>query len=224
MTAGGIHTSPTAAYPDGMCAFIAQTIFNDWSNNLGNAPYGMGGPFTSGIKRERKPSRTVVITDQEDYEETKRLDKIGTGRPIKDPLELPKPEKSILPQEDTSEEESELGGLRRPRKGEGWWGMGHTLLPLRKGVPQPFVDGAGLCSPGRWPPGRLRLPSNDLAHKLQGIVQKGLIDFERRLKNEKKPRDLRHLLCAISVQRIEENPFERLRRWASPGRGRSATL
>ena len=41
---GGFHTSPTAAYPDGMCAFIAKTIFDDWFNSLGKTSYGMGFP------------------------------------------------------------------------------------------------------------------------------------------------------------------------------------
>ena len=38
-------------------------------------------------------------------------------------------------------------------------------------------------------------------------MHEGLREFEGRLKQEKKPRDLRHLVCAISVQRIEEQPF-----------------
>ena len=93
----------------------------------------------------------------------------------------------------TSEDEPELMNVRRPKRGEGWWGLGPSLLPLRKGVPRPFTDGAGLCSPGRWPFARRRLPSSDLALKLQDIVYQGLVSFERRIKMEKKPRDLRHL-------------------------------
>ena len=38
-------------------------------------------------------------------------------------------------------------------------------------------------------------------------MHQGLIRFERRIKQEEKPRDLRHLLCVIAVQRIESNPF-----------------
>ena len=85
--------------------------------------------------------------------------------------------------------------------------MGTALLPLRKGIPKPFVDGAGLCSPGRWAPDRRRLPESSLVKKLRGIILGGLREFETKLKEEKKPRSLRQLICAIAVQKVETNPF-----------------
>ena len=103
-----------------------------------------------------------------------------------------------------AEDETELPGTRRPRKGEGWCGVGPTLMPLRKGVPKPFVDGAGHCSPGRWPIGRRRIPENDIASKLQGIVEKALIEFERGMRAQSPPRDLRHLLMTIATGKAGE--------------------
>ena len=45
-----------------------------------------------------------------------------------------------------------------PPKGSGWVGVG-PQLHLRSGYKiRPFEDGCGLCSPGRWPKGRRRLP------------------------------------------------------------------
>ena len=65
--------------------------------------------------------------------------------------------------EETSEEERELPGRRRPRRGEGWWGIGRPLQPHRKGLNKEFVDGAGLPSPGRWRVKDRRLPDDDVA-------------------------------------------------------------
>ena len=50
---------------------------------------------------------------------------------------------------DTSDEERELGGRPRPRRGAGWWGTGPPVATSRKGLNRPFVDGGGICSPGR---------------------------------------------------------------------------
>ena len=43
--------------------------------------------------------------------------------------------------------------------------------------------------------------------KLRGIILGGLREFETKLKEEKKPRSLRQLICAIAVQKVETNPF-----------------
>ena len=46
-----------------------------------------------------------------------------------------------------------------------------------------------------------------MAKKLRDIIQSGLREFETRLKQEKKPRSLRQLICAIAVQKVESQPF-----------------
>ena len=47
----------------------------------------------------------------------------------------------------TSEEEREMPGVHRPERGKGWWGIGPTPTPMRKGLSRTLVDGAGLPSP-----------------------------------------------------------------------------
>ena len=89
------------------------------------------------------------------------LDEKGIHRPIKDGLgddgrgtlseeeaDL-QAEPAAMEDEETSEEERELPGVRRPRRGAGWWGLGKPLQPHRKGMGKEFTDGAGLPSPGR---------------------------------------------------------------------------
>ena len=56
--------------------------------------------------------------------------------------------------DETSDEESELPGTTRPKRGAGWWGRGPTLRPHRKRIAKTFIDGAGFPSPGRWNPSR----------------------------------------------------------------------
>ena len=76
--------------------------------------------------------------------------------------------------DDTSDEESELPRTKRPKRGEGWRGDGPTLKPHRKGITKSFIDGAGLPSPGRWPPKKRRLPNNDIAKEVREIFQAGI--------------------------------------------------
>ena len=78
---------------------------------------------------------------------------------------------------------------------------------MRKGTPKPFVDGADLCSPGRWPINRRRLPDNDLAHKLQSLVLDALKDFAGRIWKKEPKKDLKHVLAMISTGRMAEQPF-----------------
>ena len=159
----------------------------------------------------RDPPGSVagIVTEADIERESMRVDGLGVDRPIKDELELQDfaPKDREVPGDATSEEETELKGTKRPARGKGWWCVGPTLLPLRKGVPKPFVDGAGLCSPGRWPVQRRRLPSNEIATKLQDIVLKGLFKFEKELRAQKNPRDLRHVLLTIAVGRMDKQPF-----------------
>ena len=85
--------------------------------------------------------------------------------------------------------------------------MARLFFLFGKGVPKPFVDGAGLCPPGRWPVQRRRLPSNEIATKLQKIVLEGLFKFEKGLRSQKDPKDLRHVLLTIAVGRMDKQLF-----------------
>ena len=91
-------------------------------------------------------------------EASKNIDDIGVNLPIKDGLKhdgkdtLSDDEPDQVPRADdndnTSEEERELPGQRRPKRGEGWWGYGRPLRAQKKGLAKDFTDGAGLPHPG----------------------------------------------------------------------------
>ena len=40
----------------------------------------------------------------------------------------------------------------------GWHGVGPTRLARHMGGDKPYLDGGGLCSPGKWPPNKRWLP------------------------------------------------------------------
>ena len=85
---------------------------------------------------------------------------------------------SGLDNEQTSEEEEQLPGTKRPKKGAGWWGKGPALQTSKKGLSRDFVDWAGYPSPGRWPLAQRRLPNDELANKIRKIVESGLVGGE----------------------------------------------
>jgi hypothetical protein len=285
---GGFHTSPTAAYPAGMCAFIANRIFDDCVKNIGATKGGVRASGPAGklrtderlknvSMRSSSPSTTSPIsstmvdtttrtpssrtagfdfngdtasenkTDVESVSDmawihpkdldlnrvevpqdevdkaSEEADRKGVGRPIREGIEgdvqealsedethdpterLPKDAEDIA---STSEEERELPGTRRPKRGEGWWGRGEALRPYRKGTARDFVDGAGLPSPGRWPVERRRLPEPRVADRLRKSLKKGLIDIEKFLPGG----SLKATLARLSRGGLTESPFPETKR------------
>ena len=57
--------------------------------------------------------------------------------------------------------------------GAGWRGTGPPMVGGAGYKSRPFQDGLGLCSPGRWPPERRRLPSG-APEALRGLIQREL--------------------------------------------------
>ena len=101
-----------------------------------------------------------------------------------------------------------MPGMKRPPKGTGWWGQGPPLRPLRKGVPRDFVDGAGLCSPGRWAVKARVLPSDYLTKKLRKTLKEGLMKSFQKMRTKDPKLDLRRLLFALSNGHHKESPFD----------------
>ncbi|MDE0916488.1 MAG: hypothetical protein OSB57_15045 [Planctomycetota bacterium] len=105
--------------------------------------------------------------------------------------------------DETTDVEVELGGIRRPKKGDGHWGKGPPLKVSRKAKTRDFVDGAGLCSPGRWPKVHRHLPTTNIAEELQTILIKGLLRAERGMPGK----SFKATLAAIVGGKLEHSPF-----------------
>ena len=246
LSGGGFATAPTAAYPGGMCDFIANIVFNAIRNSkCTGSPFGAGDaslrpvamtavtPPTSSTSPSSLPAPPSAsptcgscgwdgplkkwqvgggnsLVSAEIVEKlTRELEEIGTGRPIKDELELGAfaPEAHPIAGEVTTDEETELPGTMRPPKRSGWWGRGPPLRPHRKGVPRDFVDGAGLCSPGRWEVDKRVLPDDHLHRRLRKIVFEGLLDSEKHYQRKDPSFSLKTLLLAVAVGKLKSSPF-----------------
>ena len=147
---------------------------------------------------------------------TALADKAGAELPIKDGLDQDVREwlsedelndettKSKEPVDDpTTDEERELPGVKRPKRGAGWWGRGRALRTTRKGIGREFVDGAGLPSPGRWKIKDRILPDHDVAQEIRQIVWKALRDMEEFLPGG----SLRDALYSIMAGGNKTSPF-----------------
>ena len=103
-----------------------------------------------------------------------------------------------LEREEETSSEDEFG-VRKPPRGAGWWGRGAPVLVYRGTVSRSMQDGGGLCSPGRWPPARRRLPPQG-AELLPGLLQ-----IARRASVPAGGPSA--LLCALATRKVSESPF-----------------
>ena len=222
---GGFNTSPTAAYPDGMCQFLAVRIINDFLQSaptFGGVSVAHRRAQTSQggrIPLQRHSSRTWTRTtagapsdqqsatsretdgirvDTEGFSEEERrrveadIDEVGAYGLIKDGLTHIA--KELLSSDDdgeqkttqaedvaealTSDEERELPGQTRPKRGAGWWGSGRPMRTHRKGLAGDLVDGSGLPSPGRWKVSDRNLPDDEVARELREVLRASLHGME----------------------------------------------
>ena len=104
----------------------------------------------------------------------------------------------------TTDEEPELQKRRRPPRGSGWWGAGQPVSTTRKGLARPMVDGGGLCSPGRWPPGRRRLPGG-IADRARTAAVTAFENSVRKATGGKK--DALDFMMLLATGALKENPF-----------------
>ena len=246
LSGGGFATAPTAAYPEGMCDFIANLVFNAFRNSkFTESPVGVGeaslrsvikptgttstssssssslpaptSPSTTGaacgwdgpLRRWQASGGNTLMSAESIQTQTLALEEIGTGRPIKDELELGAyaPVSHPIAGDVTTDEETELPGTARPPKRSGWWGRGPPLRPHRKGVPRDFVDGGGLCSPGRWEIDKRVLPDNHLHRRIRKTLFDGLLKAEKHHQRGNENFDLKKLLMVISVGKLKSSPF-----------------
>jgi len=159
-----------------------------------------------------KDSRSREEVDQS----TAKVERAGAELPIKDGLDQDVREwlsedelnddttKPRVPADDvTTDEERELPGVKRPKRGAGWWGRGRALRTTRKGIGREFVDGAGLPSPGRWKIKDRILPDHEVAQEIRQIVWNALRNMEELLPGG----SLRDALYSIMAGGNKSSPF-----------------
>ena len=120
-------------------------------------------------------------------------------------LKKPRTGRTIEEAEEATSDEDELG-RPKARAGAGWRGIGPPIQALHKGRARDIHDGAGLCSPGRWPPGQRRLPSTPSLARTTKSMEEFLVAWETSLQQEGKG-SLRHCLLAAACGHLTCSPF-----------------
>ena len=105
----------------------------------------------------------------------------------------------MKPMDEWTSSDEESDGSEKPKVGDGGMiGHGKPLYAFWSGIYHPFHDGAGLCSPGRWPPYRRRSSKwgkvPEVREQLLRIIRDNTGSTER-------------LACMMAVGRCEDSPF-----------------
>ena len=116
-------------------------------------------------------------------EETAQSEELFRAAAMRQPVEEPE-----------SQSEDEPG--QAPR-GSGWRGTGPPLTTGSGSATRELHDGAGLCSPGRWPLDKRRLPDNDTLNTARDMVKNFVT---RHLSTD--------LFAKLACGRVKSCPFE----------------
>jgi hypothetical protein len=108
-----------------------------------------------------------------------------------------------LADEDATSDEDEHGRTKAKR-GDGWLGRGASIHTGMGHRGRTLRDGGGLCSPGRWPPSRRRLPR--AGAEVAGILHE-ILDGAAQTHGEKFEEKL---VCALACGKVEEDPLNGL--------------
>ena len=210
---GGFATSPTAAYSEAMCMFIARLVVLDFVDRArmegSSSASALAGPANSdteaceqkGVDRPLAEGPDLVLDTDGCTESAMPHGATPAGSLATTTC---RPGRFDWAQADTSDEENKLGGIRRPKRGEGWWGRGPPIAIHHKGEPRPITDGAGLPSPGRWPIQRRILPDDSVVNKLREIVRDCLVACAQSWPKQCMKRKLLEIACG----RCRESPFD----------------
>lgn len=177
---GSFRTSAAAAYPPLMCHWLALLILT-WCLTK---PKGRGGKLLQSGDSET------------DVEMPTLIDKPNT--PVRMPLEMSDAEATDGDTRGSTSEEDEPG-IPKPRAIHHKGGMGPPMETVWGGNRRAFHDGAGLCSPGRWPPSRRK------CYTWKGIfhIRQAWLTILR-----KEIPDIKRLVFTMACGRVLENPFK----------------
>jgi hypothetical protein len=186
---GSFKTANTAAYPPAMCAMLASLIREDFltrkRTNSRPSSAAQGDENASGLEdqsfKDQSPPRRKVILNQ-------------ALTPTKVTLTPAKVE------EDEASSSEDDCGFPKPKLVDHLGGSGPPLEAVWGGKIREFHDGAGLCSPGRWPPERRKISQVPFAVSLRMSLAKILKEFIP---------DIPKLCMMMACSRLTESPFSK---------------
>ena len=203
----GFNTTGTAAWPPGMCSWVASAIAKRFQESP-EVGHSAAVPEGRGLQVSSRRKKRVLPTTP-----ARSAQPLSEGGPEDEKLQIPPPlvEKGSDGEDGEATSEEEADGNWRAPKGYGWHGHGPPLEVRRKHRRDEFHEGGGLPSPGRWPLARRKLPDGSKAREIRSIISEGL-------KEALDGVDKRRLVCAMACQKCEGSPLL-LRRWLRRGPG-----
>ena len=169
----GWKTSPSAAYPPGLCEFLAEKILS---------AHTASGRGSKNLPAKRKADSVGSINDSSSqcaivdstllgggvdssFNKATLIDGSPTGVGVH--LDAGLGSQMNAPFSAVSDDGFDMGKCKN---------FGSPMMVEWAGVHRPFVDGFGLCSPTRWPPASRGLYSADDMKRLADATYKILLD------------------------------------------------
>ena len=176
-SSGSFRTSASAAYPASMCKWLAREIvIYCLAKGISTSPVLKKGDFSTGAQEFSTGAQAV-------------------GQALTEP-----PEQASMGQgqgEDSTSSEDEEG-ITRPLLKNHKGGVGMPVTTSWGGKSKEIHDGGGLCSPGRWMPGRRRRYLWKGLGSLRHLLRKAL--------HEHIP-DVTKVCCQLATGKLVESPF-----------------
>ena len=219
------NITSTATYPANMCAAIARLVFRDFWRRLRDAgshavvdtaPQACNPSVeshgTSGqVNDEVRPPPSFEVSRSGAWSSVtghvSADTREGAGAPAESSVDAGSlgvtcmasgsASSGDLEADEAATSDEDEDGVHRPKLGAGIWGNGPPLRVKCAGRARDFHDGAGLCSPLRWPPPYRNIDTSGLSKDLRdGFIK--LLDSAI---------DVKRLLFTLACGKVKNNPF-----------------
>ena len=200
---GNFRTDGTAAWPYGMCLWIARAAVDDWLARGRPSSALLGAGVPSGSRRTDLPEQTVTVDSSGD-EGREEIEAVKRPPEIED---IRLAARAQLAKASSAKDESSAPSETALDSGasvvdSGWAGSGDPLR-IGSGERQRIIcDGGGLCSPGLWPPTSRRLPTAGAP-----LVIREAISAEINALDAAQAGWSQRLLATMASNKVSECPF-----------------
>ena len=176
---GVFRTKPTSSYPPRMCRFLAEMVWEHFQSS----------------SQQRCAGGSQLQEELTDMDQTQKF--VPVGEVFENVFENNPVETEAAPEEGSTSEEDEDGDPK-PKLQDHLGGGGNAMSVFWSGKQREMHDGAGLCSPGRWPPERRKMNSSNFCLMLR---------FRFKLLLRKHLTNHREVILKLAVGKFDSSPF-----------------
>ena len=196
------RTGSTATYPAELCKFLAELLCRDFlvrrrlpaSISLGKKQQAL----SEGVYRPTVSSSIILDTTP-----LRAAPQTEPGPAATNEAAAPCKELIVM-----SEAWRASGP---PPRGAGWWGVGKPIEIEKGSRRRPIRDGAGLCSPGRWPKAARTLPDvTALRNQILALLRSEYFfeeDTKDGVKVHRGQEGLKKMIFAMACGKVVSSPF-----------------